>query len=443
MKIAEKRKLLLTLLVAVLGLNLLIGWHVHSQEIQEAGEDTAFEKISMMMRVLHLLRKDYVDPEKVDFSDLIYSALTGMVRSLDPFSDFMPPEAYQSMMETTEGEFGGLGIIVTVRDNVLTIVAPIEDTPGAKAGLMAGDQILRVDDTPADGLDLHEIVKLLKGEPGTSVTITIFRPDTEETKEVTVERALIPIVSIKDVRVLEGNIGYIRILQFNEPTADDLWQALQELEQQNVKSLILDLRNNPGGLLDSSVNVCSFFLPPKKLVVSTEGRQQSQKRTYYTSRGRKFPQNKPIAILVNGGSASAAEIVAGCLKDWGRAVLVGSRTFGKGSVQNVIELPDGSALRLTTAMYYTPSKKVIHEHGIEPNIEVTLTDEEKRALIEQQAGISEKPVTDRQLQRAIDTLNSYGIYLQAAKGKFPQPIEDNEKQESAEQNQPEPVLEEK
>ncbi|MBT3376329.1 MAG: S41 family peptidase [Lentisphaerae bacterium] len=422
MSISPKRqRFWLLMLASVLAINLAVGLRVYSNEAEENGETEAFEKISVMMRVLHLIRKDYVNGEKVDFSNLIYSALRGMVGSLDPFSGFMDPDEYGSMMESTEGQFGGLGIIVTIRDEVLTIVTPIADTPGSRAGLLAGDQIIRIEEESTQGMGMHEAVKRLKGETGTEVNITIHRPDSKETKEVTVERALIPVASVKQAQMLDDKIAYVRLVQFSDPTADRLGEALESFLAEGASSLVLDLRNNPGGLLESAVDVCSYFLPDDKLVVSTQGRQPSQKRDFNTTRKQLFGK-RPVAILINRGSASAAEIVAGCLQDWGVAVLVGDKTFGKGSVQNVIELPDGSALRLTTAMYYTPSKRVIHEHGIEPDIEVKLTDEEIRQLIEAQNTYEaqKKPeVThDRQLQRAIDTLKSYDVYMKARKGKF-------------------------
>ncbi|OGV74461.1 MAG: hypothetical protein A3K19_05395 [Lentisphaerae bacterium RIFOXYB12_FULL_65_16] len=438
----KRSKFWLILLAIVLAANLAVGLKVYSVEAEANGEREAFEKTRVMMRVLHLLQKDYVDPSKVDYTDLIYNALRGMVSSLDPFSAFMEPDEYNDMMESTEGQFGGLGIIVTVRDDLLTIVSPIEGTPGSKAGLLAGDQIIKINGTSTRDLKLSDTVKLLKGEPGTSVTITVHRPGTGETKEMTIERALIPVVNVKDDCILEDGVGYVRIVQFNEPTADRLEESLNALVAKKATSLVLDLRNNPGGLLESAVDVASMFLPTDSLVVSTQGRQPSQAREFKTTRSAKF-LDKPVAILINGGSASAAEIVAGCLQDWGRAVLIGEKSFGKGSVQNIIELPDGSALRLTTAMYYTPSKRVIHEHGIEPDIEVKLTEEELKRFIEAQRGMdlpapedlktspdtkegaegtpphtTKGPLRDQQLQRAIDTLKSYDVYRKAQKKRF-------------------------
>ena len=405
----RRRNLWLFLAAVALGVNLAVGYRVYSQDASTTGESEAFEKISIMMRVLHLIRQDYVDPEKVDFPDLIYGAIEGMVGSLDPFSGFMRPDAYQDMMESTEGEFGGLGIVVTVEDGILTIVTPMEDTPGSRAGLRPGDQIIQVEEETTKDMDLHDAVKRLKGEPGTSVTITIFRPETEETKEITLERALIEVPSVKDERVIADTIGYLRITQFNEPTAERLADTVEQLTEKEIDGLVIDLRNNPGGLLNAAVDACSLFLPSKKLVVFTEGRRPSQKHQFFSGRGAKYPE-LPLTILVNRGSASAAEIMAGCLQDWNRATLVGEKTFGKGSVQNVIELPDGSALRLTTAKYYTPSERVIHGNGIEPDMVVKLTDEELRQLFEAQmdATTDAVPEVDRQLQKAVEVLKNGG-----------------------------------
>lgn len=439
----RRRNLWLAIVAALLAANLTIGYRVHCAEAAKDGESEAFEKISVMMRVLHLIRQDYVDEKKIDFSDLIYNALKGMVSSLDPFSGFLTPGEYGDMMESTEGEFGGLGIVVTVRDGLLTIVTPIEDTPGSRAGLRAGDQIIRIEDLSTEDMDLHEAVKHLKGQPGTEVTITIRRASTNEIKRVTIVRAIIEVPSVKGVCVLDGGVGYLRITQFNEPTAEKLDGSLATLEEAGISSLVIDLRNNPGGLLSSAVEASSLFLAEKRLVVFTEGRRPSQKREYFTDK-RQRVRDLPIVILVNGGSASAAEIMAGCLQDWGRAVLVGAKTFGKGSVQNVIELPDGSGLRLTTSMYYTPSKRVIHEHGIEPDIEVELTEDELRAFLEGQDSAAEQgrkePHMDRQLQRAIDTLQSYGAFTKGRKAKFKQLRASSEDAEPAAEAEKKPAV---
>jgi carboxyl-terminal processing protease len=302
---------------------------------------------------------------------------------------------------------------------VLTIVAPMDNTPGSRAGLLAGDQIVRINGEPTEGVALDQCVGRMKGEVGTSVTLTIHRPSTGETRDVTIVREEILIPSVKDACVLENTtIGYVRVTQFAETTVDSLHDDVRKLAGEHITALILDLRNNPGGLLDSSVEVCSLFLPPGRLVVSTDGRRPSQKQEYLTMGGRRLP-DMPMVILINRGSASAAEIVAGCLQDWNRAMLVGETSFGKGSVQNVVPLEDGSALRLTTAMYHTPSRRVIHEHGITPDIEVKLSDEQAKALYESQEGMTPDrrnpdPTRDPQLQRAIDNLR---VYLSLRRGE--------------------------
>jgi carboxyl-terminal processing protease len=412
------RTLLLAALAAVLTVNVVIGYRLYAAEAEKTGENEAFENISVMMQVLYLIRKDYVSADRISYRDLVYNAMHGMVRSLDPFSDFMPPEQYGSMIETTEGEFGGLGIIVSTKDEILTIVSPIDGTPGSRVGLQAGDQIVKIEGVPTLGVKLNEIIGKLRGAPGTKVTLTIHRPSTQETRDYSIEREKIPVYSVTDAKVLDATrIGYVRITQFSDPTAAELQQALTKLDEAGIDSLVIDLRNNPGGLLPSAVDICSYFLEPNTLIVSTEGRQPSQKHEFRTSkRGYKFAK-KPVAILINGGSASAAEIMAGCLKDWGRAILVGEKSFGKGSVQNIIPLSDGSALRLTTAMYYTPSRQVIHGHGVVPDIEVKLTPEEARAAAEAE-GAPKPGVTDRQLQRATEVLKSYDVYMKGVDGKF-------------------------
>ena len=343
----NRRNFWLWLAAGALAVNLLIGYRVYSGEEAAANENVAFEKVKVMMRVLHLVQQDYVDPKEVDYESLLYNAIEGMVSSLDPYSSFLDPREYESMRETTEGQFGGLGIVVTVRDGTLTVVAPIEGTPGSRAGLMAEDRIVKIEGQPTKEKKLSQAVRLLKGDPGTDVTLTIYRPETDETKTLTIERDVIKVPSVKDTQAIGDNIGYIRITQFDERTVDELKGALSELNSNGMEALILDLRNNPGGLLTSAVDVASLFLEEGQLVVFTEGRRPSQTTKYFTENGGFYP-DMPVVILTNEGSASAAEIVAGCLQDTGRAILVGSKTFGKGSVQNVIKLQDGSALRLTT-----------------------------------------------------------------------------------------------
>ena len=413
----------LAVLALLLGVNLLVGFQVFSKEADASGEKEAFEKVGIMMQVLHLIRQDYVHADKIDYTDLLYSATRGMVSSLDPFSDFLNPEEYRDMIDITEGKFGGLGITITVKNGVLTVVSPMESSPASKAGILPGDQIVKIADESTKDLAMDDAVNRLKGDPGTTITLTVFRPSTQQTLPFTLARAVIDLPTITDAQVLDDGIGYVRITEFADPTARKLQEALEALQKEKIKALIVDVRNNPGGLLDSAVDVCSYFLPSKRLVVSTEGRRPSQKQEFFTDSRRKIPAGITMAILINQGSASAAEILAGCLQDYNRAILIGEKSFGKGSVQNLIPLADGSALRLTTAMYYTPSRRVIHEHGIEPNISVSLNEAELRRLWETNgasllATRKLNPANDRQLQRAMEVLKSYEAFQQAQKGRF-------------------------
>lgn len=399
---------------AVLAVNLVVGARIYSAGAAEEDggrQESGYDYLRLMTEVLSIVRKDYVDSDRIGYRDLIYGALEGMLASLDPHSQFMDPEMYSEMREDTEGHFGGLGIVITMKDNLLTIVAPMEDTPGYRAGLLPEDRILRIEGEPTDRLTLHAAVKQLRGAPGTDVTITVVRPATGRSWDVKITRELINVPSVKGARMLDGDIGYIRIVQFNEPTDHDFEQALRDLESRNLRGLILDLRNNPGGLLDSAVRIASRFIGARELVVSTEGRTASQQKRYVAFDGAKHP-DYPIVILVNRGSASGSEIVAGALQDHGRAVLVGETTFGKGSVQSVLPLRDGSAVRLTTAKYYTPSHRVIHGNGIEPDIEVSITIAEQRRIIELRQRPEAAPpgeedeFVDHQLQRAHDVLRA-------------------------------------
>ena len=397
-----------------------------TQEAQPGQDSTGYTEISVFTRALELIRQDYVDPNKISFHDLTYGAMRGMLGALDPHSQFMDPDDFKGMEDDTKSQFGGLGIVVSAKDGNLVVVTPMEDTPGFKAGLLPGDQILKINGTATDKMELNDAIAKLRGDPGQKVTLTIIRPATREIKDFTMERAIIKVPSVKDARILgpeiagDYKVGYLRITQFNEPTPADLSKRLDELEARGMQALVIDLRYNPGGLLNSAVDVCGQFLPPHTMVVSTEGRMPSQKRSYWTSDTGKEHPDYPIAILVNGSSASGAEIVAGALKDLGRAIVVGETTFGKGSVQSVMQLPDGSAMRLTTAKYYTPSHQVIHEHGVTPNIHATLTADEERLLLlsrrEDVLSDDEKKeldgFRDPQLDRAVDALKGVMIYAE-------------------------------
>ncbi|MCS7049577.1 MAG: S41 family peptidase [Verrucomicrobiae bacterium] len=421
------KRVVTILVVAILGVNLALAARIYSAATEKTAADDPYAQFKLAAQVMELIRANHVDGDKVSYQRLTYDALKGMVSSLDPHSQFMEPEMYQDMQTETEGKFGGLGIVISMsKDNALTIVAPMEDTPGARAGLLPGDRIIKIDGRPTEKMTLQEAVKLLRGEPGTKVTISVFRPKAkdpgERLKDYTIERAEIRVESVKDVKMLTDNIGYIRITQFNQPTADEFRKALDKLEKQGMDALVIDLRNNPGGLLEAAIKVASEFVPRGELIVSTEGRDPRQTQRYYSVGGKRRP-NYPIAVLINGGSASASEIVSGALQDTKRAVVVGETSFGKGSVQSVIKLSDGSALRLTTAKYYTPSHRVIHEHGVTPDILVPISEEVERKLMEQRAranlppeeGEKVEPVPDEQLDRAVDVLKGVKLFARQMK----------------------------
>lgn len=387
-------------------------------------EDSGYSDVAVFTNALELIRQDYVDEKKTGYHDLIYSALRGMLSELDPHSQFMPPQDFKGMQDDTRSQFGGLGIVVAVRDSRLTIVTPMEDTPGARAGLLPGDQILKINGNWTEQMSLSDAVQQLRGEVGEKVTLTIWRPSKRELQDFVIARDIVKVASVQDAKVLSADltgdfkIGYVRITQFNEPTAKELNDRLTKLEEQGIQALVLDLRFNPGGLLSSAVDVCGEFLPPNEVVVTTEGRDAVIRPPYRTPENGGQHRTYPLAVLVNGGSASGAEIVAGALKDLGRAVVVGETTFGKGSVQSVMQLPDGSALRLTTAKYYTPSHTVIHEHGVTPTIRATMTAEQERTLsISRRAEYLEPEdrkiidnFRDTQLERAVDALRGVLIY---------------------------------
>ena len=349
-------------------------------------DENGYSEIATFAKAVELIRQDYVDGQKISYHDLINAAMKGMLSSLDPHSQFMDPDDFKDMQDDTRSRFNGLGVEVAVKDGLLTVVTPMEDTPAAKAGILAGDQILKINGASTERLSLQDAVEVLRGEPGQKITLTILRPSTKEIKDYALERKEIKVQSVKGGWLLDPEltgpfkVGYVRIVQFNEPTAEEFGKTLDGLQKQGMQALVLDLRNNPGGLLNSAVDVLGQFLPPNTKVVSTQGRALSQQHEYSTPGGAKERPRFPLVVLVNEGSASGSEIVAGALKDLHRAIVVGETTFGKGSVQNVMQLPDGSALRFTTAKYYTPSRTVIQGNGVVPNILVPLTPEQDRAV---------------------------------------------------------------
>ncbi|HXX81957.1 MAG TPA: S41 family peptidase, partial [Thermodesulfovibrionales bacterium] len=381
------------------------------------------------------VKKNYV--EEIKTKDLVYGAIKGMINSLDPHSGFMNPEAYKEMQVDTKGEFGGLGIQIGIKDNILTVIAPIDDTPAYKAGIQAGDRIVKINDEITRDMGLLDAVNKMRGPKGTSVRITIMREGWKEPKEFAIMREIIKIKSVK-YKMLEEGIAYVKLTQFQEQTAADLSKVLSQLSADKVNSLVLDLRNDPGGLLNSAVDVTSQFLPPGKLVVYIKDRA-GEKNEYRTGGNFTFYDKPSMVVLVNQGSASASEIVAGALKDWRRAVILGVQTFGKGSVQSVIPLSDGSGLRLTTARYYTPSGTSIQSTGIMPDIVVKIEakngtkehtvvrekdlerhlknekEEEKGQAEQEMAPLEVSEKDDVQLQRAIDLLKTWKVFKELPK----------------------------
>ena len=332
----------------------------------------AYDAIALFTKVLEEVHRSYVDIDDANYDQLIRHALTGMLQELDPYSQFLDERSFEDLKDDTSGHFGGIGIVISMKSGLLTVVSPMEDTPGFRAGILSGDIIVEVEGEETREMSLSEAVKRMRGEPGTEVIIKTVRPSTHETKEITIVREEINVASVKDTELLENKIGYVRITQFNEPTGQNLKTEIQALVDKGMEALVLDLRGNPGGLLTAAAEVAELFLPKRELIVFTKGRSLNNHRQVFKSSGQTHWIDFPIAILVNGGSASASEIVAGALQDHKRAVLVGEKTFGKGSVQSLLPLEDGSAVKLTTAKYYTPSERVIHNNGIEPDIVIEM-----------------------------------------------------------------------
>jgi len=324
----------------------------------------SYEELKTFSEVLSQVQRNYVDDTKV--KDLVQGAIRGMLATLDPHSAYMTPEMYKEMQVETKGEFGGVGIQIGVKENRLAVIAPIDGTPAQRAGIKAGDYITKVNDEPTKDLSLMDAVQKMRGPKGTKVNLTIQRDGAADPLQFTLIRDTIKIESVKS-KVLE-NIGYVKLTQFQEATGRDLGKVLKQFKEQKLQSTILDLRNNPGGLLTAAVEVSEQFLPSGKLVVYTKGRES--KKDEWFGKGKDQMDDSPMIILVNEGSASASEIVAGALQDYGRAVIVGTTSFGKGSVQTILPLGDGSGLRLTTAKYYTPKGRSIQSTGITPDIVV-------------------------------------------------------------------------
>ncbi len=353
----------------VLGVTLAIGQGVLAERENNSLRTIPIQELRTFTEVFTKIKSDYVEP--VDDKTLLENAIRGMLSGLDPHSAYLDPDAYRELQVGTTGEFGGLGIEVGMEDGFVKVISPIDDTPAQRAGVHAGDLIIRLDDTPVKGLTLNEAVKIMRGKPGTDITLTIVREGEDKPLKITITRDIIKVKSVKS-RLLEERYGYLRISSFQSKTGENMLQEIDKLQREaadkHLRGLILDLRNNPGGVLNAAVEVSDAFLT-EGLIVYTEGRDESS-RLKFKATPNEVLEGAPLVVMVNGGSASASEIVAGALQDHRRAIILGSRTFGKGSVQTILPMNNNAALKLTTARYFTPSGRSIQAEGIEPDIEL-------------------------------------------------------------------------
>ncbi|MGH7829081.1 MAG: S41 family peptidase [Candidatus Binatia bacterium] len=442
MRLLTKHRSIVILSLLCLGLGLFMTGQTVRSVLAVPGDE--YESLETFTNILAIVKKNFVD--EADTKELVEGAINGMLSSLDPHSAYLTPDLYRELQMETQGRFGGLGIEITVRNGILTVVSPIEDTPADRAGVKAGDQILKIDDEFTKDMSLIQAVKKMRGLKGTTLTITIKREGMTELLPFTLVRDIIRVQSVRS-RTLEEGYAYVRIAQFQERTDRDLLRALEKLssEKAGIKGLVLDLRNNPGGLLTQAVRVSDLFLE-SGLIVYTEGRLENQRQKYFSRKEGSWTQF-PMVILVNGGSASAAEIVAGALQDHKRAIVLGTKTFGKGSVQTILPLDDHSALRLTTARYFTPKGRSIQATGIAPDIiienppvqEAAKLEEKKRPSLReenlpghlqnpQNQIEKEKPApekekdeesidNDAQLKRALELLKGWDVFKQLVQNK--------------------------
>jgi len=420
------KKLLLIMLLATLSLS--ISYSVSAPVKNTI--DTTYEQLKLLVDVMGLIQEDYVEVK--DNKDLITGAIHGMVKTLDPFSQFMEPDNYKEMKTETEGQFGGLGIRISMKNEWLTVITPLLGTPAYRIGILPEDAIIKIEGKSTQGITVDDAVKQLRGVPGTKVTITIAREGLKEPIDYTITREVIKIETIRS-KMLTGDIGYIQLTEFSATSDKDMHEALNNLQKSGMKALVLDLRNNPGGLLDVAADVCKEFVGDGKLIVYTQGRNPESRKDFLSPGQAPFGK-LPMVVLVNRGSASGSEIVAGAMQDLKRALIIGTTTFGKGSVQSVFPFPDGSALRLTTAKYYTPSGRSIHRNektgkgGITPDIIVEVPREIEAKLYMQAEEVfapgkapestvkKQDRVEDTALQRAIELLNARSV-LMSLKGE--------------------------
>lgn len=417
-----------TFTILILAINFGFGVYLLGQKRSDGGQADYYKNVSYFGSVLEMVKSNYVEGD-VDLEKLTQAAIDGMLSSLDPHSELLIPSKYEDLQAQTRQQYGGIGVQIERRNERITVIAPIAGTPGEAAGVMPGDQIISVNDENAENMSLEDIVEVLRGKPKSEVSITFFRPKTGEMVKKSIVREVIRVESVRGTRLLEDGIGYIQITQFGDRTGKEFLEAVQSLEAQDMRGLVIDLRNNPGGLLTASVEVAEVFFTKKELVVYTQGSRPNDRHEIY-AKGADRKREYPIAILINSGSASASEIVAGAMQDTERAVIVGETSFGKGSVQSILPLGrKNEALRLTTAKYYTPSGRVIHEHGVGPDIvvELPIEDEVKLRVQRNRPELTNPeefmvrfgfaPIQDRQLQTAVDAIK--GLFLFAGQRSAP------------------------
>jgi carboxyl-terminal processing protease len=401
----------LGLALALAGRRALASWNLWPN--RDLSRSTSYIK-----DVMRMVNENYVDEKAAAYDSLAKNAIHGMVESLDPHSEFLEAKDNEEFEEDLTGEFGGVGLQVETRQNRIVVIAPLAGTPSERAGIQRGDEIVTIDGQPLETTaTIDTVVARLRGKPKTKVVIGVFRPSSHQTLTLTLIREVIKVDSVRDVRIIDDGVGYVQLTEFSEHTGEQFSNALDQLLRDGATSLIIDLRNNPGGLLDAAVEVAEPFFKKGELIVYTQGRKPAD-RDEYRAELDGDPVNIPIVVLINAGTASAAEVVTGALKDTGRAVVVGERSFGKGSVQSVFKLDNGEGLRLTTAKYYTPAGISIHEKGIAPHVEVVMTPDEDNKLARQRSrsDITDakefrsrfgfEPVTDRQLDAALDVLKA-------------------------------------
>lgn len=412
--------------LSVAGMRLAAAWNLFPS--RELSKSSAYVR-----EVMRLVNENYVDEKAATYDALAKNAIHGLVESLDPHSEYLEASDNEEFEEDLTGEFGGVGLQVETRQNRIVVIAPLAGTPGERAGIQRGDEIVSIDGKSVDSsASIDSVVARLRGKPKTKVAVGLFRPGSRETINVSLIREVIRIESVRDVRIIGDGVGYVQLTEFSEHTAEQFSHALDQLLRSGANSLIIDLRNNPGGLLDAAVEVAEPFFRKGELIVYTEGRKRTDHEEYRAELDGD-PITLPIAVLINSGSASAAEIVTGALKDTGRAIVVGERSFGKGSVQSVFKLNNGEGLRLTTARYFTPAGVSIHEKGIAPHVEVVMTPEEDTKLARQrsrsdvtdrrefEARFGFAPVADRQLDAALAALKALHVFEQRATGRVAVP----------------------